>query len=558
MGAFDDLIPKAAEPAQSNAPALSQPGGAFADLMPQTEKPGMAMSAARGAMQGLTFGLADESYGLMRGIGNMVSGGSFREGFDQGVDEYRARDKAAKEANPVSSVAGEIAGGMGTGLGLAKGGVTLMRQGMTLPQAIKAGVAEGAAYGAAYGAGNAEGGVEERALGAGQGAVTGAAVGAAVPVVARGIGAATSRAISPSTIAPERQAMIDVLEREGVPLSAGQRTGSVPLRYAESIFGDATLAGGKASRLMEAQGEAFTDAAMRKAGGAGRATPDNLSINRDRIGQTFNDLASRNVVQGDRQMAQELGLALREYDRVLPAEQRRIVGELASDIVEKFQAGSGAMAGKDYQTIRSRLSRMAQNSRMNDPEFSQAIRTMRDALDNNMSRSIAPEDAAAWQTARREWGNQKALERAAAAAGENAAAGLISPQQLRIAASQGAGNRGAYARGEGDFAELARAGNAVMTPLPNSGTAQRGMLAGQAGAGGAAAYSADPLAAAIVALGPSAFGRALWSGPVQKYLSNQSISTGARAAIENRIRAALQGGAQSQTPRLPAPIPGVQ
>lgn len=554
MGAFDDLIPKTKEAPQSSAPALSAPGGAFDDLLPKAEKPGMAMSAARGAMQGLTFGLADESYGLMKGIGSMATGGSFSEGYNQGVDEYRARDKAAKEANPITSTVGEIAGGMGTGLGLARGGVTLMRQGMNLPQAIGRSAVEGAAYGAAYGAGNAEGGITDRVEGALDGGKTGFAVGAAVPVIARGIGAATSRAVSPSSISPERQAAIEVLEREGIPLSAGQRTGSTPLRYAESIFGDATLAGGKAASLMERQGEAFTDAAMRRAGGSGRATSDALSANRDRISQTFNDLASRNVVQGDRQMAQELGLALKEYDRVLPAEQRRIVGELASDIVEKFQAGSGAMAGKDYQTIRSRLSRMAQNARVNDPEFSQAIRTMRDALDNNMSRSIAPEDAAAWQTALREWGNQKTLERAASGAGENAAGGLISPQQLRIAASQGAGNRNAYARGEGDFAELARAGNAVMTPLPNSGTAQRGLSLSQVGGVlSGSAGTVDPMVATIMALGPSAFGRALWSGPVQKYLANQAISPGARAAIENRVRHAIQGGAQSQSPRLSPP-----
>ena len=34
-------------------------------------------------------------------------------------------------------------------------------------------------------------------------------------------------------------------------------------------------------------------------------------------------------------------------------------------------------------------------------------------------------------------------------------------------------NRRAYARGQGDFADLARAGEGVMKPLPNSGTAPR-------------------------------------------------------------------------------------
>lgn len=547
MGAFDDLVPKAKGP---EAPVATQPGGAFTDLVPKPEQPGMGTSALRGAVQGLTFGLSDESYGLTQGIASMLRGEGFSKGYDEGVTSYRARDKAAKEANPVTSAVGEVAGGMATGLGAAGAGATLMRQGMTLPRAALAGGAEGAAYGGAYGAGNAEGGLQERLEGAGKGAATGALVGAAVPAVARGIGTA----LRPLATSPERQAAVDVLTREGVPLSAGQRTGSTPLRYAESIFGDATLAGGRASRLMEDQAEAFTDAAMRRAGAAGRASPDNLTAARDRIGQEFTDLAGRNVVSADRQFATELGLALREYDRVLPAEQRRIVGELASDIVERFQAGNGNMSGRDYQTIRSRLSRMAQNARVNDPEFAQAIRTMRDGLDNNMGRSISPEDAAAWQQARREWGNLKVLERAASGGGENAAGGLISPQQLRIAASQGNGNRAGYARGEGDFAELARAGNVAMTPLPNSGTSQRNLVTGQAGGGGAALASGEPLTAAIIALGPSAFGRALWSGPIQRYLAGEAISPMAQQAIESRLRAALQGGAGSQSPRLPSPI----
>lgn len=553
MGAFDDLIPKGKE-AQAEAPPASAPGGAFADLVPKVEKPGMAMSAARGAMQGLTFGLADESYGLMKGIGSMATGGSFSEGYNQGVDEYRARDRAAREANPITSTVGEIAGGMGTGLGLARGGATLLRGGMSLPQAMRAGAIEGAGYGAAYGAGNAEGGVAERLEGASKGAMTGAAVGGAVPVVARAIGAGANRAMAPFAAPPERQAALAVLEREGVPVSAGQQSGNKALQYAESFLGDSLGAGGRASRAMEAQGEAFTDAAMRRVGAGGRATPDNLAAVRDRLGQEFNDLSTRNAVQGDRQFAQELGLSLREYDRVLPAEQRRIVGELATDIVERFQAGNGAMAGRDYQTIRSRLSRMSQNARVNDPEFSQAIRSMRDALDNNMSRSVAPEDAAAWQAARREYGNLRVLERAAAAGGENAAGGIISPAQLRIAASQGGGNRSGYARGQGDFAELARAGNQIMTPLPNSGTAQRGLSLSQAGGVlGGSAGAVDPLTALVMVAGPALMGRGLWAGPVQRYLSGQPITPHVRALIERRAQAVLQGGAQSQSQRLNSP-----
>jgi hypothetical protein len=211
---------------------------------------------------------------------------------------------------------------------------------------------------------------------------------------------------------------------------------------------------------------------------------------------------------------------VREYHKILPTEQRAIVGNLADDIADKFRSGNGVMPGADYQTTRSRLSRMANSARQNDPEFAGAIRGLRDALDNGMARSISPDDASAWAQARKEWGAQKTLEKAAAAGGENAAAGLVSPAQLRVAAASG--NRGAYARGQGDFAELARAGNALMTPLPNSGTAQRlniAQLLG-AGAGGAAGGFAG---AAAGAAAPGIAGRVIMSSPVQAWLGNQIL-----------------------------------
>lgn len=552
MGAFDDLIPKAKEAAPSAAPPLSAPGGAFADLMPgkpaNVERQSQGVlgtidAAVRGAADAATFGFMDE---IAAGLGAATGIGGTYGDYEGNLKRQRGLDKADEEVNKVARIGGQLAGGIGTGVGLARNGVTLMRGGMSLPVAVGAGAAEGALYGGAYGAGSADG---SRLEGARDGAVTGALIGGAVPIIARGIGAATRPLATP----PERQAAVDVFQREGIPMSAGQRTGSKALRYSESFLGDAPLSGGQATRAAEAQGEAFTDAAMRRVGAEGRATPENLSAARDRIGGAFNDLSGRNALQADPQLGRDLGAALTEYSAVLPSEQRQIVGNIASDIVQRVQQGGGTIAGRDYQTIRSRLSRMAQNARVNDPEFSQAIRSMRDALDEGMTRSISGADAEAWNAARQQWGNLKTLERAASGAGESAATGLISPQQLRVAASSGAGNRGAYARGQGDFAELARAGNVIMDRLPNSGTAQRNLLTGQIGGGSAAAVTGDPLTAAIISLGPGALGRALWAGPVQRFLAGETISPMARQAIEARVRAALQGGAQSQGQRLSPP-----
>lgn len=374
--------------------------------------------------------------------------------------------------------------------------------------------------------------------------IVGAVGGALAP-------AALSRAVTPFPISAERQAFVDVLEGEGVPLTAGQRTGSKPLQYAESMLGDVPFGSPRARELAETQGDAFSTAAMRRVGETGSATPDRLAASRNRISQSFEDISSRNSLVPDQQFATDFTATVQEYARVLPANQREVFGNMAGDIVDRF-AGGAAMPGRDYQQIRSRLSRMSNSARNNDPEFSNALRGLRNSLDDAFARQVIPEDAAGLTQARTQWGNLKTLEKAASGAGENAAFGRISPAQLRQSVASG-NNRGAYARGQGDFAELARAGQAVMTPLPNSGTAQRSFIASLVGGGAGAAGMVDGgMTAAAALAAPALASRAVLSGPGQAYLSNQllarleSLPPRQRAAVAAALAARQAGGLPAQ------------
>jgi hypothetical protein len=203
------------------------------------------------------------------------------------------------------------------------------------------------------------------------------------------------------------------------------------------------------------------------------------------------------------------------------------------------------MSGAEYQAMRSRLSRQANNNRQADPDLSEVLRGMRNALDDAMGRSIAPADQQAWQTARRQYGAQKDIEKAASRAGEATAEGQITPANLRNVAS--ANNRGAYARGEGQFSELGRAGAGIMNPLPNSGTAQR--------------YNALQLTnQATLGAIPAAAGRILMSRPMQGgpgfgqgYLANQLL-TPHMGNLPSRQEALLRALlAQEPQQALPAP-----
>lgn len=331
-----------------------------------------------------------------------------------------------------------------------------------------------------------------------------------------------SRAISPLGVSADRQAAGDVLRREGVTPTAGQITGNRNLRAMESELG-----GGATAGILDDQAAAFTDAAMRRAGGAGRATPENMTAINDRLSQGFTDISARNTLISDPQVGRGIGQTLSRYERVLPTEQRTIVQNLADDIIERFNQGGGRMTGADYQTIRSRLTKSAHAARNSDNEFADALRGLRDTLDDGMSRSVSPDDAAEWTRLRREYGNMKVLEKAASGAGEDAALGSISPAKLRQAASSG--RRGQYSRAEGDFDELARSGEAILKPLPDSGTSTRinartlGGLTGAGGAGAGALFAGAPGAVAGALAGmaaPLVAGRTLMSRPVQAWLSN--------------------------------------
>ena len=374
--------------------------------------------------------------------------------------------------------------------------------------------------------------------------IAGAVGGGLVPSVVK-------RAISPITNSPEREALAQTLMNEGVDLTAGQRTGGNMMRYAESELG-----GGTAARMMDTQGEQFTAAALRRAGvDANRATPEVIDGAFNRIGQQFDNLAAHNTLLPDQQMISDLRGTIREYGQMVPESARApIVENLTNDIVDTIRA-NGRIPGDSYQSLTSRIARAARGTK--DPELGAALRGIRETLDDAMERSIQatnPADAGAWQQARNQYRNMLVIEKAATGAGENAAAGIISPSALRNATvNQG---RRAYARGQGDFADLARAGEGIMKPLPQSGTAPRaavrgafstmGGIAGAASGAGIPGGVAGALAGAAI---PPIVGRAILSGPGRAYLGNQAAS--GLAASDPRIAAIV--ATLLNRPKLTAP-----
>ncbi|WP_026606035.1 hypothetical protein [Methylocapsa acidiphila] len=339
---------------------------------------------------------------------------------------------------------------------------------------------------------------------------------------------APSRVVSPLTIPEARRPLVDALRREGVEMTAGQETGSKPLQWLESAISDAPFAGGGAERIAERQRSQFTNAGLARMGVApveGQlATPDVMRQGARAIGDRFNDLSSRNVMAKDQAFRDAIDTVRRDYrNAAVPAQQRPMIENIIADLSDP----SFALHGERYQNTRSMLTKQADALRFADPPAADALRGVRDAMDAAMTRSISPADAAAWNEARRHYGNMKTLEKAMAGAGEQTAQGALSPAQLRSAVA--ARSKSDYVRGHGDLVELARAGAGVLPPLPNSGTVPRQQAMRMIGAlegGGAvgALIAGHPAAAVASVAAPALAGRALMSTPIQAYLRNQAVT----------------------------------
>lgn len=337
---------------------------------------------------------------------------------------------------------------------------------------------------------------------------------------------AASRLVTPLPISPERQAMVSTLKNEGVDLTAGQATGRKSLQYAENELG-----GAAAQSAYEKQGEQFTKAVLNRAGiDASRATPGVIDQGFNQIGQQFDNLAARNTLVPDTKLATDLRSTVQDYFSLVPDSQRApVVADVVRDIASN---GGKPMAGDAYQALSSRLARAERGT--SDPQVKSALQGVKGALDDAMQRSIAktnPSDLGAWQQVRNQYKNMLVIEKAATAAGENAAQGIISPSALRNATVNQ--SRRAYARGQGDFAQLARAGEATMKALPQSGTAPRtavrnlgtglSSILGAAGGASMGGTEGAMMGALAGSMAPTMAGRALLSAPLKAYLSNQLV-----------------------------------
>lgn len=362
---------------------------------------------------------------------------------------------------------------------------------------------------------------------------------------------AVSATVSPHGNTAARRAAapaVNDLEGFGVTaLTAGQRTGSRRLRQFEDATQQIPLGGSRYNDMAREAAEQYTAAALQQAGARAAertATPEVLNSIAGRLGAEYDQFAAMSRVNVSQPFVSRLRRVVDDYTRSTPQGMHvPIITSVVDDIAQRAAPAALAggrqgmvLSGPEFQSFHSQL-RRAQRSLRSNPQASEAIGRIIEILNTQMVRSAPRQHRAALARDMRNlntrYRNFVAVEDAAGRApGQWAAEGLISPPSLKASVKKQ--NPRDYTRARTPMARLARAGEAVLRPLPSSGTAERnfalGVLQSPATAisSGLAGFGLFGPAGAASALAPTAItagsARTLMSSPVQRYLANQTFA----------------------------------
>jgi hypothetical protein len=367
------------------------------------------------------------------------------------------------------------------------------------------------------------GGEIGKAYGGDEGEAAGRLIGGLGASMAPGI---ASRAVTGAKLPATRADLAKTLTDEGIDVTTGQVTGRKGLQYLETGPFE-----GKPASIAGTQASQFTRAALKKAGiDADNAGPATMAKAYEDFGTKYDDLISKSGgAPLDSALETDLLQTVDDFHRLksLPPNAPTAVNAYFKRISDAARDNGGVIPADVFKTIRSDISRNLRSSK--DPEVIQSLRQLQDNMFDSIGRNGPPDIVAEWKDVNSKYRNYKIIEKAMGGAGEATAEGYISPAKLRAAAE--ASDRPGYVRGKGDFADLARAGEAFLKPLPQSGTTARGFFPAALGAAGLAATHGDLKTAASIAAAsslPALASKALTARPVRTTLVRNVSGQGPR------------------------------
>ena len=259
----------------------------------------------------------------------------------------------------------------------------------------------------------------------------------------------------------QRPQSVDLLKRLGIKdISAGQELGSETLMRLE----------GRMAPTAPAR-QQLSQAVLREAGTeASLATPDVMAATRNRLGDVFD---RADAMAGGAPTRAEGG---RMVEALETAEGAMTVGRVPAtlkSIVKNFAEASfsgDAIDPRNIAKTRTDLNKAmntyASSGDMINYELAYDMLQVLDDMIERQLQAVDPDMVGQLAQARRQYRAFLTAERALNRAGSEAASGIITPEALASAVRRREGV--SYMRGTGsDLAELARASQEVLTPLPS-------------------------------------------------------------------------------------------
>lgn len=382
------------------------------------------------------------------------------------------------------------------------------------------------------------------------------------------------RVISPGGGAsPERLAAADTLEKAGVKVTAGQKTGSPSILAAE---GDTALGQAFAGAAPDSpQAQAFTAATMQKLGSNSPvASEEAMDAAQKAIVSRMQSAVAGVDVMPTYPLISSLSDAKKGY---FANTNTTVRPPIIEDIINEVQYAARTGQPIPATTMAAWRSNLGKHLYSNDKFVADAAYDVRSALDdaieNSMTAAGQPERMSAWREARDQYRNYLAAEAALKPNKDRGILGIITPQDL-IGAVLKQDRRGVVTGRRGEIGDLAKSGVLVAKPLP----APRGNQAMRKFAPLAEFASALPggfgalQAASYLGLGPVA--TALTTGAavgvpiadaarraimrqamrpmVQKYLGNQLVNP---EIPSSAVAPAVRGATSSIAMQEPQPAP---
>ena len=322
---------------------------------------------------------------------------------------------------------------------------------------------------------------EERAKAAALGAAGNVVGGVVVPKVVQAIGSAVAPAAKAvlGAVTPEAKALYAKAQALGIPVTAAQLGDSKFSKYLASAIDAIPLSG--SGKTKELQQKAFNKAVANTFGeDTDEVTRAVYNRARTRLGSEFDRLSGQNELKVTPALMTEVNDVISRTQHYTSPDIEKAITNLASDMRSRLDTNTMTVPGSTYQAIDTQMSNIMKAGGEKAIYVGQLQKAFRDAMDL----SIKPADAAAWQQARSQYKNLKAVRDIV---GKNDASGDISPALLMGRLNSTEAGKEAMAKGtRGELGDIAEIGKQFITnKVPDSGTAQRALAYSALGTTGA-------------------------------------------------------------------------